>query len=144
MGKVNGHVDKDKGTVSLEFADVDANELDGIIEWLNKARAWGRRKKEAEGGGRRWEFARPGPARAPVARRMFGADQRGPDIPLVSIYPRKETTCASCKREVSGEAMWRQAPGCFAGYSRFRFCERCVEAGGPPKPPKLRVIQGGS
>lgn len=135
---VRGRLDKEACKISIEGSDMDLDEIEGVVEWLNGVLTWMKRKKVREDGGRRWTFTR-----LPSARHMVGAKQSRPDVPLVQVKPRKDAECACCRRIVRLETMWKQAPGAWSGHSRLRFCDQCVSRGGAAAPPELKVIQGG-
>lgn len=134
--------DREAGTVSFECENLEQADLKKVIDWLTQVHADMRRVKTKADGGIRWEFQR-GHADAPVARRMHGKTQMT-DLDLVTIRPRKVCSCGACGQEIDAGAMcWKQKPGQYSGHSRDRFCVRCVQAGGAPKPPRLQLIVGG-
>lgn len=139
--KATGKLDRENGIVSFQCDDLDLEHLDRFMRWLEQVRWWMQNRKVREDGGRRWELRRGDP---PTARFMVGAQCWGGPINLQPVKPRKPCQCSSCRADIEpGAKAWRQKPGSGGGHSRDRFCEHCIERGGPPHPPNLTVIDGG-
>ena len=135
--------DKESETVTLEAMVLNSSGIIKLVAWLTQVQYAMRSAETKANGGIRWVFQR-GHADAPMARRMHGKTQMA-DLELVKIRPRRDHRCGACGQTVEGGTMcWRQKPGQYTGHARARFCDRCVQDGGPPARPKLQLITGGA
>ena len=139
----SGKLNKELRTVTFEAKDIGIDDLGNFIQWLEQVRYWMRKQKEADGGGRRWVLRQGDP---PIGSYMVGTKRWGAEIELVTIKPRKPCKCSSCGSTIEpGATAWRRRPGTYGGGdTRTRFCQSCVDRGGPQRPPMLTVIQGGA
>jgi len=141
--EIDAFLDKDSERVLVE-ADVDSDGLDQLLPWLLSVSRWLKKRQEHRDGGRRWVFERPVGGKA-VARFMAGKLRLGRNVELERHNTRKPWRCDACRQDLPlGTPCWRQAPNTWGGYSKARFCEECVQRGGPPRPPQLRLIRGGA
>jgi hypothetical protein len=141
--EIDAYLDKDAERVTIE-ADVDAHGISRLCAWLLSVKRWLKKRQDERDGGTRWEIERPVGEKA-AARWMIGKKHFGSVVSLERRGSRKPWKCDACEREQPGGApCWRQEPRSYAGFSRARFCDDCVQRGGPPGPPKLRIIRGGA
>lgn len=135
-----GKFDRESGLVEVSGTEMELESVDHVIKWLKDVSGWLNHQKMVENGGWRWEFRR---GEKPTARMMKGLRVWAQEFELVTIRPRKRRKCAACDAEIeAGTACWRQSPGLYRGHSHDRFCQRCVERGAAPRPPKLRLVMG--
>lgn len=142
MTDYEGHLDRKSRTVTFHGTDVALDELKPFVAWLRKVESWMQCQQDLDDGGYRWTFKR---GKVPTAQLLFGRRPRSRVVPLVSYTARAEKECDACEAKITkGERAWKQVSGSWGGHSRERFCNRCVERGEPPCPPRLRVVNGGA